>query len=261
MKRWVIHGALFLITFVTATAMQGPIYASSIMVILLGHELGHYVQCRRYGVAATFPLFIPMPNILGTMGAVIAMKSPIPSRKALFDIGVTGPLVGLALAIPACAIGLYFSEVKTLPKGGENLILGEPLLFQWLSMFILGPIPEGKDVYLHPIAFAGWATFFVTAINLFPVGQLDGGHVMYALIGERNAKRVAWAVAAFMGYLAMQYHSMWFFFLVMILLFVWKHPPPIDDKIPISSGRKWLGVFTFFLLGVCFTPVPFEFRM
>lgn len=257
-KRWLLHVVLFVATFLTATAIQGPLYAVAILTILLAHEMGHFMLCRHYGVATTFPLFIPFPTILGTMGAVIAMKSPIPNRKALFDIGVAGPLLGLALAIPAIVIGLFFSRVELIPSH-NNLFLGEPLLFSWISHLVLGPIPEGYDVFLHPIAFAGWAVLFVTSINLFPVGQLDGGHLVYALFGKK-AKRIAWGMLPLLAYLGWHYQPMWYFFLVIAALFLFKHPPPIDDVTPIDKKRMWLAVLTFALGVLCFTPVPFDFR-
>lgn len=258
-KRWSLHISLFLLTFGTATLAQGPLYAVAIMAILLAHEMGHYLMCRKYGVAATFPIFVPFPNILGTMGAVIAIKSPIPNRKALFDIGVAGPLLGLALAIPAIAVGLLFSKVQLLPSEEVGLFLGEPLLFRWISTRILGPVPPGFDTVLHPLAFAGWAVLFVTSINLFPVGQLDGGHVMYALLGKK-AKVVSWGMLPILFYLGAKYHPMWYFFMLIILLFIWKHPAPIDDSTPVDFKRVLIGCFVFALFLACFVPVPFEFR-
>ena len=259
MKRWLIHGSLFVATFFTATTFLGPIYAATIMTILLAHELGHYCMCKKYGVAATFPIFIPMPNILGTLGAVITMKSPIPNRKALFDIGIAGPLVGLAFAIPALVIGLLLSEVKELPKDAQGLFLGEPLLFTWLSDWIVGPIPESHDIFLHPIAFAGWAALFVTSINLFPIGQLDGGHMLYAMLGIQ-ARKISWLAVAALAFLGIQFEPMWFFFMALILIFVFRHPAPIDDQTPISLNRWKLAIFTYVLMALCFSPVPFDFR-
>lgn len=258
-KRWWFHIILFGATFATATLIQGVLYAISIMVILLAHELGHYFTCKKYGVKATFPIFIPMPNILGTMGAVIAIKSPIPHRRALFDIGISGPLVGLVFAFPAIVLGLTLSEVQFVPKDGMSLFLGEPLAFQWLAHLIHGPLPQGQDILLHPIAFAGWAALFVTSINLLPVGQLDGGHIVHAILG-RNAKWVSWFVIAALIYLGHQYHPMWYIFTVIILLFVFRHPDPIDPVAPINRKRLLLGLFTYLLMILCFTPIPFETR-
>jgi len=258
-KRWGLHVGLFIATFLMATWVQDSVYALTIMTILLAHELGHYFMCKKYGVEATFPIFIPMPNILGTMGAVIAMKSPIPNRQSLFDIGIAGPLVGLIVALPAIVIGLFLSDVVVIPKNGYALFLGEPLLFSWISSLIHGPIPENHDLVLHSIAFAGWAALFVTSINLFPVGQLDGGHMIHAMLG-RHAHWVSWLTIGVLVFLGFQYHPMWFIFTVIIVLFVFRHPPPIEHVTPISRSRHILGLFTYALLFLCFTPVPFEFR-
>ncbi len=257
-RTWLIHGGCFVATFITATLAGGPLYALTIMIILLAHELGHYLMCRKYRVDATFPLFIPMPNILGTMGAVIKMKSSIPNRKALFDIGIAGPLAGLSLAIPALIIGLTFSEVKTTPQEGVGLFLGEPLLFTWLSQWLLGPIPTDQ-LMLHPVGFAGWAVLFVTAINLLPSGQLDGGHIIFAMFG-RHARFFSWVTALTLGYLGYKYQPMWYIFMTLILLFLIHHPAPVDDKTILDYKRYLLGIFAFVLLVLCFVPIPFEFR-
>jgi membrane-associated protease RseP (regulator of RpoE activity) len=200
-----------------------------------------------------------MPNILGTLGAVIAMKSPIPNRKALFDIGIAGPLAGLVLAIPAVAIGLHFSELRPLSQlPSQGMIhLGEPALFRWISEYVLGAVPSTHDVILHPAAFAGWAILFVTSINLFPVGQLDGGHMLYAMVGRR-AKHVSWLVIIGLLYLGLRVNPMWFGFVAMILLFIFRHPAPLDNVTPIGRTRWLLGLLTFLLMSVCFSPVPFD---
>lgn len=147
------------------------------MAILTAHEMGHYVFCRRYRIPATLPYFIPLPiTIFGTMGAVIRMGGPIRSRRALFDIAVAGPIAGLVVAIPVLIVGLARSAiVDGAPEGSGIITLGEPLLMRALAAVIVGPLPEGKDLLLDPFAFAGWAGLFVTAINLLPAGQLDGG--------------------------------------------------------------------------------------
>ncbi|MFH1262486.1 MAG: site-2 protease family protein [Pseudomonadota bacterium] len=257
-KRWLIHGTLFLLALGTTTLVNGPLYGVSIVTLLLAHELGHYLMCRRYGVAATLPIFIPFPNLLGTMGAVISIRSPIPSRKALFDIGVAGPLAGLALALPVLTVGLALSDVRPLPVDGTGLFFGEPLLFHWISSAIVGTVPAGSDVYLHPLAFAGWAVLFVTALNLFPIGQLDGGHLAYALFGRRG-RYVSWLTIPVMLYLGYAYHPMWYFFVVILLLLT-RHPPPIDDQTPLDRKRIAIAIVVFLLFVLCFTPVPFDYR-
>ena len=260
MKHWIFHGALFVLTFLTATLMQGPTYAVAIMAILLAHELGHYFTCRRYGIPATFPVFIPMPNLLGTLGAVIAIKGKIPNRKALFDIGVSGPLIGLALAIPAIVIGLFFSHVIPRQTDGGMLSLGDPLLFSWLARLVKGPLPETQDIALHPLAFAGWAALFVTSINLFPAGQLDGGHIIHALFGQKKGRWISWGVWVGLLYLGYRYHPMWIVFATLLLLLLFRNHPPVEEEASLSKGRWFLAALAYGLMIIWFTPIPFDFR-
>ncbi len=257
-QRWWIHGGLLAATFVTTTLFQGPLYAVCVLAMLLGHELGHFFACRRYGVPATLPYFIPMLNIFGTMGAVIAIRGAIPSRKALFDIGIAGPLVGLALAIPAVALGIHFSEVEPTPTGGMHVLLGEPLLFTWLSTLIKGPLPESVSVMLHPAGMAGWVLIFVTAMNLFPAGQLDGGHILYAMVGPRRAHLASYLVIAALLLLGWRAHPMWYMFAVLVYFFSRRHPAPVDDVTPLDRTRLVLGVLAFGIMIICFSPVPIE---
>ncbi len=162
------------------------IYAAVLIVILLGHELGHYLACRHYQVNATLPYFIPAPTLIGTLGAFIKIKSPITRKKDLFDIGIAGPLVGFVLSLPALFYGLALSKIVPALPPGESLALGEPLLLKLAGGLIFKGIPPGHEIILHPVAFAGWVGILVTSYNLFPMGQLDGGHVSYALIGSRS---------------------------------------------------------------------------
>ncbi len=178
-------------------------YGGAIISILLAHEMGHYLMCKKYGIKATLPFFLPFPlpfgNPFGTFGAVIKMESRIPSRKALFDVAVAGPLAGLALTIPAIYFGVQLSKIVDItPSAGSGTIyLGESFLYAQISKWAIGVLPEGKDVLLHPLAFAGWAGLFVTALNLLPIGQLDGGHVVYALLGKRHNVVASTALIAF----------------------------------------------------------------
>src|SRR4030065_834943 len=175
------HVLLFIATFLTTYYVNGLWYSVTIMTILLSHELGHFFMCRRYHVAATMPYFLPLPlPPFGTFGALIKMKGTIPHKKALFDIGAAGPLMGLFFAIPAIIIGLYLSDMRPVPADTDLYLgLGEPMLFSWISHLIFGALPDGMDIYLHPIAFAGWAGLFVTALNLLPIGQLPCGPIFY----------------------------------------------------------------------------------
>jgi membrane-associated protease RseP (regulator of RpoE activity) len=178
-----------------AGAVHGLQYTAALMAILLAHEFGHYIAARIHHVDASLPYFIPLPIIspFGTMGAVIRMRSVIPTRRALLDIGASGPLAGLALAIPLYAWGVAHSQlVATDGSAGDMVQLGGSLLLRSLDRWFAPPLPDGMDVLLSPVAFAGWAGMFVTMINLLPVGQLDGGHVAYALFGRRQNRGAQW---------------------------------------------------------------------
>ncbi|MDH5743687.1 MAG: site-2 protease family protein, partial [Candidatus Aminicenantes bacterium] len=160
------------------------VYAVVLIGILLGHELGHFLTCRYYNIDATLPFFIPAPTLIGTLGAFIKIRSPITKKQQLFDIGIAGPLTGFILSLPAIIYGLSLSKlVPSLPRDG-SFVFGEPLIFRIVGSMVFKGVPEGFDVIPHPIAFAGWVGVLVTALNLFPVGQLDGGHVVYALMGQ-----------------------------------------------------------------------------
>lgn len=167
------------------SAWRGWTFAVPLLTILVSHELGHYVAARLHGVPASLPHFLPLPILspFGTAGAIIGMTSRIASRRALLDIGAAGPLAGMVFALPLLAIGLALSEVK--PASSPSLIEGDSLLYLAMKAAFAKPIPPGHDVYLHPTAFAGWTGLFLTMVNLLPIGQLDGGHVAYALLGDR----------------------------------------------------------------------------
>ena len=165
---------------------QGIPFSASLLGILLAHEMGHYLTSRYYHVAASLPYFIPVPTFIGTMGAIIRMRSVVRDRRILFDIGVAGPLAGMVVAIPVTVAGLLHSRVIEIASGDGGITLGDSLLFLGLSDWIFGPLAETQTVLLHPVAFAGWLGFFVTSLNLIPIGQLDGGHVAYGVLGPRH---------------------------------------------------------------------------
>lgn len=253
---------LFALTACTTYLVNGPYYSVAIMTILLSHEMGHYVMCRKYGVDATPPFFLPVPfPPFGTFGAVIKMRGFIPSKKALFDIGAAGPLAGLVFAIPTVIIGLTLSEVRTLPPPAvetDYLGLGEPLLFTWMARLVVGEVPEGLDIYLHPVAFAGWAGLFVTALNLLPIGQLDGGHIIYALFGRKSEVIYKLGILAFCG-IAVFYYPGWILFAMLLLIFGFRHPAPVDEVTGLDMRRKLLGLAMLILFVLCFTPAPLKF--
>ena len=241
----------------------GWCYAAPLMTILICHEAGHYIQARRYRVAASFPYFIPMPlPPLGTMGAVIGMSSNIRNRRALFDIGITGPLAGLVPTIIFCVLGLSWSDVDTIHSGVRQY-LGEPLLFKLMIHQVIGSLPAGHDVFLHPMAFAGWVGLLITSLNLFPIGQLDGGHVFYALLlkkSYRPASIILKLLAIGATIIAFAYSNpMWILMIVLLFLMGPKHPPTANDFVPLGRVRTVLGWMTLAFVLVGFTPMPFFF--
>jgi len=256
-RRWPLHGLLFVLTAGSTFLVAGPAYAVAIMGILVFHEMGHYLQARRYGVPATLPYFIPFPfSLFGTLGAVIRMNNLGADRRVLFDIGVTGPLAGLVVAIPATVWGLAHSAVvPTATLSGGSIELGDSLFFRGMVWLTLGSVPEGYDVLLHPVAFAGWAGLFLTALNLLPIGQLDGGHVTYALLG-RYAYPVA--LAAMLAFIAVTVFvsPIWTLMVVLVLLIGLRHPPTADDTVPLGRGRKAIGWASLAFFVLSFTPDP-----
>lgn len=247
---------LFLATCLSTFAVGGWVYALCLMTILVCHEMGHFLQARRYGVFASFPYFIPMPiSPIGTFGAVIVMQARMGHRRALFDIGVTGPLAGLVPTLIFCFLGLQWSEIKPLPHDGAGLTLGEPLLFQAMAHLTLGPLPEGKDIILHPMAFAGWVGLLITAINLFPIGQLDGGHVLYAVL--RGWARPVAQLLLLAAVVAVAWFGLWgWTLMLMLLVLMGPHPPTADDDVPLGGFRYVLGWLVLALIPFGFTPTP-----
>ena len=259
MRRTWIHILLFVLTVASTWLTWGPLYSITIMLILLGHEMGHYFMSRKNGIWATLPYFLPLPffSPFGTLGAVIRMGGPIPSRKALFDTGITGPLISFFLSIPAILIGLELSQVipASQIKGG-GIRLADPLLISFLQQLVMRDVPANYEVVLHPIAYAGWVGLFVTALNLLPVGQLDGGHVAYALFGMKSRKVFA-IVVAVIAYIFIFYSFAWVLLLVLMILFGFRHPMTMDDQTPLGMKRKFLGGLALLILVLSFTFAPF----
>ncbi|MBT3877423.1 MAG: site-2 protease family protein [Candidatus Scalindua sp.] len=262
-----INILLFIATFFTTYLVQSVFfrrdlagslsYAICIMTILFAHEMGHFIMCRKYRVGATWPFFLPIPlPPFGTFGAVIKMRGHIPSKRALFDIGVAGPIGGLIFAIPITIIGLNFSEIHPVLKDSTSgLQLGSPLLFSFFTKLIIGNIPEGSDIFISPIVFAGWAGMFVTALNLMPIGQLDGGHVIYSLLGKHSSLVSKVGIGIFCC-LAIFVSKNWILIAVLLLLFGFRHPAPVDQFTPLDFRRKCVGVLMLVMFFLCFTPIP-----
>lgn len=240
--------------------LHGAQFAGTLLAILVTHEFGHYFTARFYHASVSLPYFIPVPPpfLFGTLGAIISMRSPARDRNSLFDIAVAGPLAGLAVALPALWLGLRWSQVAAVPAGGA-ISFGDSLLTRLLTYLRFGPIPEGQDVFVHPIALAAWVGLFVTALNLFPVGQLDGGRIAYALFGGAHR---AVSIGTFFALLALGIASQspnWVVFAGLVFLLVgFHHAPPLDDVTSLSPGRYAVGVFCLLLLVLLIPPVPIQ---
>ena len=260
-KQLILPVILFALTVLTTNLFGGFAYSVSLILILLCHEMGHYLTARYYGVPASLPYFIPSPlPPFGTFGAMIKMEGRIPDRKALFDIGIMGPAMGLIIAIPATVIGIALSEVTEIPQTGSssiNLRLGDSIIFSLIAQWIHGPLLENRDILLHPIGFAGWAGLLVTALNLLPMGQLDGGHIVYALF-PRKSSFVYWFVLLALVCLAIVVeYPTWFFFPVLVYLLTrLRHPPTLEDEQPVGKKRTFFGILSILFLILSFPPVP-----
>lgn len=230
-------------------------FALPLMVILGTHEMAHYLMAKRHHVAASLPFFIPAPfTLLGTLGALISMREPIPNKRALMDIGISGPLAGLAVAFPVTLLGLYMNATNPVfggPNTGGGLGVNLMPLFQ--AMVFLIPIPN--NALFHPTAFAGWVGFFVTALNLLPAGQLDGGHVARALLGNRSRYLSYGAFFALLG-LGFFFFPSWLLLAFLVFILGLRHPPPLNDVTQIHVGRKSLGLAVLVILVLSFVPQP-----
>lgn len=268
-----INLLLFLLTFASTTRAQsqgtesltanivtGLQYSCTLMAILSFHEFGHYFAAKRFGVNATLPFFIPFPffdSPVGTLGAVIKTRSPIPHRRALFYIGVMGPLPGFIVSLAAVVTGIYLSQVQPLVpfEDGTILSFGDSILFSFIIRMVHGTIAPGSDLFLHPVAFAGWIGFLLTALNLMPVGQLDGGHILHALIGDRQ-RYAGWIFLAALVVLSF-YWPGWILWVVIILLLVMVgHPHVHDTGEGLSITEKIMGWSCMVILVLTFIPVP-----
>ena len=241
--------------------LRGLWYSATILAILGCHELGHYFACRYYDVDASLPYFIPVPFFLtGTMGAFIRIREPIPSKKMLFDIGIAGPIAGFVVAVPALFAGLAMSHSVRLPANSAGMLeLGEPLLFKFASWLVWGAQPDGYSLNMHPMAFAAWFGMLATALNLFPIGQLDGGHVSYSVLGPRWSTYVTFAmlgVAVGLAFFTASWIVWTGMIAVMLVIFGPRHPRVFDEEVPLDRTRVLLAVFAVVMFVLCFTPAP-----
>jgi membrane-associated protease RseP (regulator of RpoE activity) len=281
------HLVLFLLTVLTSTAagalhyvafVQGfgatPVHLSWVQHALGGlwfsvpflgfltaHEFGHYFAARWHGLRPSLPYYLPAPiPLTGSLGAVIVFRGQFPNRRVLFDFAAGGPLAGFVVAVIALACGLAWSPVEKLPDQFVGYWMGEPLLFQWLSNVIAGPIRDGWSLNLHPTAFAGWLGLLFTMMNLVPISQLDGGHIAYAAI-RRHSRWLTVAglamLAFFIVWLEAYSWALWLLLLLVIIRLVgWEHPASLDDELPLDPVRIALAVVLVAIFVVCFMPVP-----
>ena len=286
-RRWK-HILLFVLTFITTTIIGGAHYASfstdflatrvllstgelylnglwyslSILAILGAHEFGHYYACRYYGIDASLPYFLPAPPpmLMGTFGAFIRIRQPTPTKRQLFDVGIAGPIAGFVVAVPVLLVGLSLSRVVPLPPEFHGVELGEPLLFQGMSWLQWGTPPEGYSINMHPMAFAAWFGLLATLLNLFPIGQLDGGHISYAVFGRRSTILSVATVLCLVGLTVIS--RSWIVWtvltLALLLMFGARHPQTIDEDVPLDRGRMLLALFAVVMFILCFTAAPIE---
>ncbi len=237
----------------------GLLFSISLLAILGAHEFGHYLAARRNGVRTSLPFFVPAPPffIIGTFGAFILIKESIPNRKVLMEIGCAGPITGFIVTIPTLFLGLSLSKVGPLVETGA-LSFGSSILLGVISELVLGVSPLSSDVtiYLHPIAQAGWFGLLITALNLLPVGQLDGGHIIYSLFEKRFyvISRVFYALLIPLGF----FWYGWWFWAVMLLIIGFRPAPLIFDYIPLEMKHKVLGWLSVVIFILTFIPVPFK---
>jgi membrane-associated protease RseP (regulator of RpoE activity) len=236
---------------------KGIPFSFTLLLILGCHELGHWLASRRHGVSVSLPYFIPGPTLVGTFGAFIAMKSPISDRNALIDIGAAGPLAGLAVTIPVLFVGLSLSQVvPVVQTEGVGIHLGECALFSTINWIVNGTIAPDQDVILHPVAFAGWIGLLVTSLNLIPVGQLDGGHIIYAIFGNRQ-REVAWMVVGLLLVLGIVGWEGWLIWGGILLILGVRHPPVIYEWGALDNKRLAIGYLAMFCFALTFMPIPF----
>ena len=264
-----LHHAAFLSNFEFSSSplfswemlTSGTWYSLTILAILGCHEMGHYLACRYYRVNASLPYFLPAPILLtGTLGAFIRIREKIPTKRMLFDIGIAGPIAGFVVATPALFVGLSLSRTVELPHDFVGLSLGEPLLFKAATWAIWGSIPEGYSLNLHPMAFAAWFGLLATALNLFPIGQLDGGHIAYAVFGRRSTFLTLLTVGLtiILTFFSLSWLVWTVLIIVMLLTFGTRHPKTLDDHIPLDRNRRLVAWGALFMFVVCFTPNPIE---
>lgn len=239
--------------------LLGLPFSITLILILLAHEMGHFVFCLRYGVQATLPFFLPAPTLIGTLGAFIRIKSPIPTRQALFDIGIAGPIAGFVVAVPALALGMWISRAEPLVATASDPALGYPAIFHLLwTLLPLSDMKGGssslQDIYFHPVAIAAWVGMFATALNLLPSGQLDGGHIIYAVAPHWH-RRISRATVLVLLPLGVFYWLGWLVWAVILMLLGPRHPQ-VALYPALGPGRRMLALLAVLMLILTFMPAP-----
>ena len=282
-ERWWLHALLLALTFATTTYVgagfavnfrpgllpSGGLVAGSLsglvrgalsfsvplLAILFAHEMGHYLMCRRYGIDASPPYFIPFPSLVGTLGAFIRIRQPIATKRQLFDIGVAGPIAGFVVAVPLLLWGVAHSRPNLNPVLEEGTILFRyPLAVTWAQQLTVGGTFTSEQAVEHPVFVAAWFGLFVTALNLLPIGQLDGGHALYAVLG-RFQRKVAWPILAALALLGLKWPGWWLWVVITLVIGV-GHPPVLDEDQPLDGRRLAVAGFVLLIFLVCFAPVP-----
>jgi membrane-associated protease RseP (regulator of RpoE activity) len=238
-----------------AAWLWGVSYSLPLLGILLIHEMGHFLACRCHGIQATLPHFLPAPTLIGTFGAFIKIRSPFSSKKALFDVGLAGPLAGFLVALPIIVVGISRSRIVEKGTLDGGLTLGEPLIFTLLGRLLLGEIPAQRDLLVHPMAFAGWFGLLATAFNLFPIGQLDGGHIFYSLAGRKRAYLAGIASIVVLTLLGIFFWQGWLLWALLATLIGLRHPPVFEEE-RLDVGRRALAFLALLVFVLSFTPAP-----
>jgi membrane-associated protease RseP (regulator of RpoE activity) len=281
------HLGLFLLTVVTSTAAGALHYSAFVdgfgathvelswlqlalgglwfsvpfLGFLSAHEFGHYGAARWHGLRPSLPYYLPAPiPMTGSLGAVIVFRGHFPNRRVLFDFAAGGPFGGFVVAVIALVLGLMWSPVQRLPEQFAGSWLGEPLLFQWLSAAINGPVQDGYSLNLHPTALAGWFGLLFTMMNLAPISQLDGGHIAYAVFRRHSRWFTIGGLASLVFFIVWWHAYSWILWTLLLLVIMrlvgWEHPPALDDDLPLDAGRLLLAILVLVILVVCFIPIP-----
>lgn len=238
--------------------LAGVPFAFTLIGILLAHELGHFFACRYYRISASYPYFLPAPTLIGTLGAFIRIRSPIYNRRALFDVGLAGPVVGFLFAVPALAIAVFYSRVVPFSEAHASIVFGHPLVMR-LLVAVLRPNVDPGDLLLHPVGRAAWVGLFATALNLLPGGQLDGGHILYS-VASKYHRKITVGVALLLIPLGLLFWRGWILWSILLLAIGFRHPPLLNRWEKLDRTRLVWTVVAILMFVLCFMPTPVLIR-